>query len=183
MQTISDGRFEGFSPSRPGRAFVARRQSWCALCDEKIERGEQIRPVGLNTYGHWQCIAEYVPPKSPKTRVLPVRVLSRVTELRRRVFWSVGCPRCGAEAGAACKEEWGARRLRNHVQRMRLYSARKRRGLVQASPVVLKALREALGRAVEPVERDEAAAPLAWRALVAPFLQLLAESRVPARAP
>lgn len=135
---------QSYSLSKPGRAFAARRTSPCQLCDHGIQRGDTVRPVGFNLYVHWQCAAEYVPPAKPRAITQAARRLSERTELRRQVFWAVTCPECGAKPGAGCQTEFGARRLRNHIQRVLTYSRLKRMGRVKGDVTVRAALRALL---------------------------------------
>jgi len=131
--------------------FVAKRGGVCQLCRDSFFRGDSVRPVGAGRYAHHGCVEAEVVRRSkaaPAARVSFVQRLSEATELRRRVFWAVACPECGAAEGKWCVVPSGQRRVRNHVQRMHAYSAAKRAKKVVSDGYVLQRLREAL-RGVE----------------------------------
>lgn len=148
-----DPRFLAFSVSEPGRACAARRAQNCPLCDVMIQRGDTVRAVARNVFAHWQCIEEYVP-RRPRAWNQAAGVLSRLSELRRRVFWAVSCTACGAEPGQGCRTEHGARRRQNHRVRMVTYSTAKRLRRVVADAGVLAELRALRGGGA-PWDRKE----------------------------
>lgn len=125
----------------------------CPLCDIKIERGDTVRPVALNVFAHWQCLAEYQP-KSPRAWNQAARALSRMTELRRRVFWAVECSACGAGVHQACRNEHGVRRNQNHRVRMLAYSRAKRERQQVADAGLLAEIRATAGKTGAPWVRE-----------------------------
>lgn len=144
-----------WSLSSAGSGFVARRQGYCQICRELFERGETIRPVGRGRYAHWSCVeAELAKRASVRSVVGSASRLSQATELRRRVFWSVACPECGAGVGAGCLTPNGGRRVRNHVQRVLAYSKAKRARAVVADGDVLARLREVVARSAVQSGRE-----------------------------
>lgn len=117
----------------------------CPMCDVRIERGDTVKAVALNVFAHWQCLAERKT-RGPKAWNQAARALSRLTELRRRVFWAVACPACGADVHQACRTEHGVRRHQNHRARMFAYSAAKRARQQVADAALLQEIRQSQGR-------------------------------------
>lgn len=147
-----DPRFSRLTLSKPGGSCAAKRQMDCPLCDVRIERGDTVAPVAQHVFAHWQCLAEYKP-RGPRAWTAAARALSRLTELRRRVFWAVACPSCGAGVHQACRTEHGGRRHQNHRPRMAAYSRAKRARAQLADGGVLEEMRTLQGRTGSPWER------------------------------